>query len=456
MLQDEAPYTDDMRTLSRPEAIDSRLVFHLYAGITIPVGMLVYTWPAWTTAATAAAPWLEALRVVAAAVTATGCWAASVATIEDPVGRRRALIGFAGAHILLGAMLLAQSLTNLSPALPPAHAWTPLTVGLVLLYLAITGPGADFRKRPPFLEDIDPAPARESRAFVVRNKPAGIVHLRSQYEQQIRQAARQEERARLARDLHDAVKQQLFVIQTAAATAQARFETDANGAKTAVDQVRSAAREAMTEMEAMLEQLQAAPLENAGLVASIKKQCEALGFRTGAQVTFELGTLPVEDALDPGPRQAIFRIAQEALSNVARHARARNVRVSLGCIDGQLVLAVRDDGSGFNGEGGHRGMGMRNIATRAAEVGGNVEVIGAANQGTTVRFWVPCKHQPSGRPYLKRAILWTIVLIAAVSYLVQDGSTRAAWGAPAAALIAGIAVARYTVAAYRLRRSATA
>jgi hypothetical protein len=88
-------------------------------------------------------------------VTATGCWAASVATIEDPVGRRRALIGFARALILLGAMLLAQSLTNLSPSLPPAHGWTPLTVGLVLLYLAITGPAADFRKRLPPFEHIN-------------------------------------------------------------------------------------------------------------------------------------------------------------------------------------------------------------------------------------------------------------------------------------------------------------
>ena len=107
----------------------------------------------------------------------------------------------------------------------------------------------------------------------------------------------------------------------------------------------------MTEMEVMLEQLQAAPLENAGLVASVRKQCDALGFRTGARVTFDVGTLPADSALDPGTRQALFRVAQEALANVARHARARNISVSLGSIDGQLVLTVQDDGSGIKPEG---------------------------------------------------------------------------------------------------------
>jgi signal transduction histidine kinase len=76
--------------------------------------------------------------------------------------------------------------------------------------------------------------------------------LRSQYEQKIREAASQQERNRLARDLHDSIKQEIFVIQTSAATAQARFDEDPAGAKLALDQVRDAAREGMTEMEAML------------------------------------------------------------------------------------------------------------------------------------------------------------------------------------------------------------
>ena len=282
-------------------------------------------------------------------------------------------------------------------------------------------------------------------------------------EEQIRQAARHEERARLARDLHDAVKQQLFVIQTAAATVQARLGTDPDGATQALEQVQSATRDAMTEMEAMLEQLQAAPLANAGLVASIRKQCEALELRTGAQVRFELGALPPDAALNPGARQAVFRVAQEALANVARHARARTVSVRLDTNGLELVLTVRDDGAGFEPAAGPaggksgapaRGMGMSNIAARAAEVGGSVEVASAPNRGTAIRFALPVDALPSLWPYATRAALWSVALLAAVAIVASAGLSARPWGA-AFAVIAGIAVARYTLAIYRLSAQRT-
>jgi signal transduction histidine kinase len=93
-----------------------------------------------------------------------------------------------------------------------------------------------------------------------------VGRLRSRYDAQIRNAARVEERSRLARDLHDAVKQQLFVIQTAAATTEVRFDSDPAGARDALAHIRTAAREATTEMEALIDELQATPLENVGLV----------------------------------------------------------------------------------------------------------------------------------------------------------------------------------------------
>jgi signal transduction histidine kinase len=442
-----------MTAASRPEAIDSRLVLHLYACVTIPAGLVGYMWPV-LVGMTDTSAWLANGRVAAAAVAAVGCCAAGLGAIDDPVGRRRGLIGFAHAHILFGALLMAQSIAVRSATIPAPLAAVPVTIGLVLMYLAITGPGADFRGPLPALVPFDSKTTRNTR-LMVRNKRS-ISYLRSQYEHDIRQAARQEERARLARDLHDAVKQQLFVIQTAAATAQARFDSDANGAKTAVDQVRAAAREAMTEMEAMLEQLQAAPLENAGLVASVRKQCDALGFRTGARVTFDVGTLPADSALDPGTRQALFRVAQEALANVARHARARNISVSLASIDGQLVLTVQDDGGGFKPEGQPRGMGMTNIAARAAEVGGNFEVVSVPDRGTTVRFSVPVQQQPYLKPYARRAIAWSVVLISSIVYVAVGARAPGTWLPATVVLIAGIAVARYAVAAYRLRRSVAA
>ena len=176
------------------------------------------------------------------------------------------------------------------------------------------------------------------------------------------------------RDLHGSIKQQLFVIQTAAATVQARFERGPEGAKTALEQVRSSAREAMAWMEAMLDQLRAAPLGNAGLVEAVKKQCEALGFRTGARVEFKLGTLPPGEALAPGAQQAILRVAQEALANVGRHAHARNVTVALDATGHRFELWVRDDGSGFDQNQASGGMGIANMHARAEEFDGTLEV----------------------------------------------------------------------------------
>jgi signal transduction histidine kinase len=368
--------------------------------------------------------------------------------VDDPVGRRRGLLGFAHAHLMLGAMLGIQAWAQYSPGAPsPGLAWIVMIVGVVLLYLGITGPGAD-------LASILPRLGHDARTgetgFAVHNK-RGLYRLRSEYEQQIRNAARQEERARLARDLHDAVKQQLFVIQTAGATAQARFDTDPAGARAAVEQVRTAAREAMAEMEAMLDQLQGAPISNAGLESFIRKQCEAIGFRTGARVTFEPGPMPDDRIVDPGARQAIARVAQESLSNVARHARAQNLRVSLGASDGPLVLSVEDDGAGFTAESAPRGMGMANLAARASEVGGSLNVSSVPGRGTTVRFAVPCAELPSPRTYAVRAAIWSVVLLAGTAITLA----RAPAARPLAImviLIAAISIARNVVAAHGVSR----
>ena len=437
-----------MSPVPRPEAIDSRLVFRVYAAAALPLGIVTYMWPLLPPMHGPNAPWVVRLRITAAVITAFGCCASAFAAVDDPLGRRRGLLGFAHAHLMLGAMLGIQTWAQYSPGAPsPALAWIVMIVGVVLLYLGITGPGAD-------LASILPRLGRDARTgetgFAVHNKRS-LYRLRSEYEQQIRNAARQEERARLARDLHDAVKQQLFVIQTAGATAQARFDTDAAGARAAVEQVRTAAREAMAEMEAMLDQLQSAPISNAGLVSFIRKQCEAIGCRTGAPVTFEPGPMPDDRMVDPGARQAIARVAQESLSNVARHARAQNVRVSLGASDGPLVLSVEDDGAGFTAESAPRGMGMANLAARASEVGGSLNVSSVPGRGTTVRFAVPCAELPSPRTYAVRAAIWSVVLLAGTAIMLA----RAPAARPFAImviLISAISIARSVVAAHRLSR----
>lgn len=207
---------------------------------------------------------------------------------------------------------------------------------------------------------------------------------------QVGESAAQEERNRLARDLHDSIKQQLFTINVGAATAQERWERDPEGAQTALVDVRRSAREAMVEMQAMLHQLRPQALTSTtGLVEALREQAEALGYRSGSQVTVELGPEIPDDRMPPGAREALFRIAQEALANVARHARAEAVRIWIGVEGEEAVLRVEDDGQGFDPEAAVSGMGLRNLRERAAALRGRVEIGSLPGAGSAVTARIP-------------------------------------------------------------------
>jgi signal transduction histidine kinase len=381
-----------MAAAHQSESIDSCLALRAYA-VLIGVGgfVLAATGQAWFGSHLAELPWGRAVIIrmtgaimVAAAV---GAWGLST---TDAFTRRRGLTWFAGAHVVVWLMLAAQARAPLGGfGLAEQAVWALLMVILGLLGVRYWDHPA---KRPP-----------------LTISPLGLSvppddGARDAHEQQIREAAAQEERNRLARDLHDAVKQQIFAIQTSAATAEARFASDPEGAREALGQVRQSAREASAEMEALLEQLRVAPLGNTGLVEAIRKQCEALAFRTGADVQVHVDPLPPEHAMPPGAHQAIFRIVQEALANVARHARAQHVWVSLHTTPRRLEVQVRDDGCGVAGDAPRTGMGLHNMRARAAEIGATVAVTPAEAVGTLATLSVPYESFDSIRYRRRRAL----------------------------------------------------
>jgi signal transduction histidine kinase len=191
-------------------------------------------------------------RVFGAVLAVMAYWAAALSQIEDPGVRSTGTIWFAGGHWIFLPVLHNQrrAIWGLGAAETSADI-LQMVSGTVML---MTTEFAIFSNRP-FL----------GWKFDRGNTPAEPQ--RSSYEQQIRAAgAQQEDRNRLARDLHDSIKQQIFVIQTAAATAQAQFGTDHGGAAAAIEQIRDSARDAMTEMEVMMDQLRSVPPENASLV----------------------------------------------------------------------------------------------------------------------------------------------------------------------------------------------
>lgn len=300
-----------------------------------------------------------------------------------------------------------------------------------------------------------------ARAYGVRvqAQEREVTVLRDDLRAQVHLTAAQQERNRLARDLHDSIKQQLFSIQMSAAAAQARWESDPPGAQQAIGDVRRDAHEALVEMTALLQQLSPAPLEKVGLVQALRDQCEALGYRAGAEVTADIGALPDDAAFPPGAQEALFRIAQEALSNVARHARAAHVTLALAQTEegGQVVLEIRDDGQGFDLAAAPAGMGLANIRQRVSALGGTLDVQSAPGAGTTLRVTVPPRPAPvvdRATPLLNRVILTGLLgglaLIAALFYplyvLVPSGVIPG-WmtGSPALGVLCGVLAAGLAV-----------
>jgi len=362
-----------------PVHIDTRTVLRGYAAITLTLGVvLVLFAPLRFVAHLDAVPWMRAalIRILGSLLVAAGCFGIALGKVEEPESRRQGLLWLAIGHGVVAVVVTFQHVAVLDTPWSAAGAALAWAAAFLLFYAWQFGEDADGR-------------FGTTTSLFGGSDASSTRRLRSEYERGIRQAAAQEERHRLARDLHDSIKQQLFAIHTGAATAQARFDVEPAGARAAIDQIRNSAREVMGEMEAMLHGLRAAPLENVGLVEALKQSTEALAFRTGARVEFIPADLPPSESLPPGAQDAIFRVAQEALANVGRHARAGHVRVALAGSDGELELTIKDDGAGYDQTQLARGLGLANMRARAAECGGRMEVISQPGSGTRVRMTIP-------------------------------------------------------------------
>ncbi|MCP4362590.1 MAG: sensor histidine kinase [Chloroflexi bacterium] len=238
-----------------------------------------------------------------------------------------------------------------------------------------------------------------SQISVLAERERPLTEYRERQLHQASETAAQSERNRLARDLHDSIKQQLFSIQISAAAAQARWQQDEVGTQTALADVRASSKAALVEMNALLQQLSPAPLEQVGLVDALQEQALALEYRTGAAVQVNIGQLPEEERFPVGSQEAIFRMTQEAFSNIARHARAQQVILQLdtersadSAVSDALVLEIKDNGQGFEITAVTNGMGLQNIRQRAAALDGNLSVKSTPGEGTNLHIAIPLEE----------------------------------------------------------------
>jgi signal transduction histidine kinase len=201
--------------------------------------------------------------------------------------------------------------------------------------------------------------------------------------EQARTLAILQERQRLARELHDSVSQALYGVALGTRTARQWLQRgEAGQAAAALDYVQPLTEAALTEMRALIFELRPESLAREGLAAALERQAAALRARHGLQVSIELCPEP-ETPL--AVKETLYRVAQEALNNVARHAQATHVWLTLACDESRLSLQVRDDGRGFDAGRDYPGhLGLHSMRERIEELGGQFRIESAPGAGTVV------------------------------------------------------------------------
>jgi signal transduction histidine kinase len=202
--------------------------------------------------------------------------------------------------------------------------------------------------------------------------------------EQAQQLAAVEERQRLARELHDSVSQALYGIALGARTARTLLDREPAKAAEPVDYVLSLAEAGLAEMRALIFELRPESLEIEGLMAALDKQVAATAARYGLQVTADLAEEP---EMDLAQKEIFYRIAQEALHNVVKHAHATKANVRFAAENGSYVLEVGDDGVGFDTNQSFPGhMGLVSMSERASSIGAELEVESKPGAGTVIKL----------------------------------------------------------------------
>ncbi len=204
----------------------------------------------------------------------------------------------------------------------------------------------------------------------------------------LEQLAITRERNRLARELHDTLAHTLSALAVQLEAVDALWPTKPDQAHTRLEKSIEMTRTGLTETRRVLQDLRASPLEDLGLALALRNLAALTAARAGLEL--DLHIAPRLGSVSPDIEQAVYRIAQEALANVANHANARHLTVQLSSSAAQLALTVSDDGSGFkpdNATTAHR-LGIKGMRERAEMVGGQLEVESQPGQGTIVMFSV--------------------------------------------------------------------
>jgi two-component system, NarL family, sensor histidine kinase LiaS len=200
------------------------------------------------------------------------------------------------------------------------------------------------------------------------------------------QLATLEERQRIARDLHDSVKQQVFATTLQIGAARLNLDKDKTVVQKHLSEAERMATEARAELTRLINALKPADLEHKSFTTALSELAEHWTAQHGMKLEQHLTDLPpLSDEL----QQVLYRVAQEALANIAKHSEARHVGVRLEQDLGVITLEISDDGKGFKPNKIQKGMGLRSMEERLEAVGGKLDIQSISNKGTLVTASIP-------------------------------------------------------------------
>jgi len=198
--------------------------------------------------------------------------------------------------------------------------------------------------------------------------------------------AREEERRRIRRDLHDGLGPALSGVVFQLESARLLVPKDPDAAERQIAGVSAHVQDVVADVRRLVHDLRPPALDDRGLAGALRQQAERLEPAATVE-SGDLGSLPAAVEV------AAYRIAGEAMTNAARHARASRCAVRLEVVDSALLVEVADDGVGI-APSAQAGVGLVGLRERAAELGGRSEITCPASGGTVVRAWLPLRSAP--------------------------------------------------------------
>ncbi|MEW5784111.1 MAG: sensor histidine kinase [Bacillota bacterium] len=208
-------------------------------------------------------------------------------------------------------------------------------------------------------------------------------------EELLREAARNlavaEERNRMARELHDSISQGMHGIVYALRSLRGALDGNPRGLAV-LGHLEQTAGATLQELRRLIMELNPSPLDEHSLAEALRLHCDIFARRQQITLDFCLG---YTGGLQPEQEVALYRIAQEALANIQQHAFADRLHVALKSENESVILTIRDNGRGFNPTEITGGHGLKNMAARARQSGGRIEILSRPGSGTAVSVTVP-------------------------------------------------------------------